>query len=176
MKYMLSLSIAAVAFVAALPARSQEEKSRAEVRAVTAEAIRTGNLPVGDEGHTANQIAPRKYGARPVVDGETRAQVKADTARARRLGEIPVGELDRAPREITPGRYPPAAAAPGVSRAEIKAETREAIQEGALSIGDGNRELAEQNPRRYGVAPAPRMPAKRSGGGAPASSAALRGE
>ncbi len=71
-------------------------KTRAQVRAELAEAIRTGNIVVdGQLGLTAYQLNPSAYPSQPVEMGETRAKAqtelnaaKADTdaVRANRNG------------------------------------------------------------------------------------------
>ncbi len=45
--------------------------TRAQVRAELAQAVRDGDIPVGDEGHTLAELFPQKYAAQRVRDGES---------------------------------------------------------------------------------------------------------
>lgn len=144
----LALSLAPIASF------SQSGESRSQVKAEAREAVRLGEFQVDDEGRNANEVNPKKYPPKPVVQGLTREQVIAETAMARKNGEIPFGDLDQRPRDLTPNRYPPAALVAGLTRAEVKTETQAAIRAGDIQIGDDGRTEAEKDPARYAGAPA----------------------
>jgi Domain of unknown function (DUF4148) len=68
-------------------------KSRADVRAETLEAVRSGALPQSEAAVLAGVYAP-------IRSTMTRAQVRAEAIEAMRLGLIPSGERER--RQATP--------------------------------------------------------------------------
>ena len=64
-------------------------KTRAQVQAELAEAIRTGNIVTdGQLGLTAYQLNPSAYPARPVEMGKTRAQVQAELNDTKAKGRL----------------------------------------------------------------------------------------
>lgn len=81
-------------------------KTREQVQAELAEAIRLGEFPVSEDGSRPRDINPLAYPQRPQVVGKTREQVKAELAEAIRLGEYPILEDGRRPRDINPSGYP----------------------------------------------------------------------
>jgi predicted RNase H-like HicB family nuclease len=80
-------------------------KTREQVRAELAEAIRTGDMTFGDADRKLNEIAPQRYPAKPAVVGKTRTQVRAEFEDAVRTGDIEVGELGLKLNESAPQRY-----------------------------------------------------------------------
>ena len=132
----------------------QTTESRAQVAAETRDAIHNGDIPVNDEGLTANEVNPSRYPKKAVVRGLTRAEVKEETVAAREAGDIPFGEIGLTPREVNPTRYPPQAKETGLTRSEVKRETEAAIRAGDVQVGDDGRTLAEKDPQRYAGAPA----------------------
>jgi hypothetical protein len=103
-------SVAAAAFIglSAAHADSVSGKTRAQVKAELADAIRTGDIYAG--GETAvklNELFPDRYPAKPAVAGKTRAQVKSELADAIRTGDIYAGgETAVKLNELFPGLYP----------------------------------------------------------------------
>lgn len=70
-------------------AQAQSGKTREQVRAELAEAIRTGNvLANGDTGLKLNELYPQRYPHSAAAVVATRAQVKADLAGAVRTGDV----------------------------------------------------------------------------------------
>ena len=73
-------------------AQAQGAKTRAQVKAELAEAIRTGDMPAGGEsGLKLNEICPSCYPAKPAVAGKSREQVRAELAEAIRTGDVSTG-------------------------------------------------------------------------------------
>ena len=109
-------------------AHAQTGRTRAEVKAELAEAIRTGNMiGSGESGLTQRGLNPQRYG---VTAGSastlTRAQVTGEFQQARAAGElVGVGESGLPLNEMQPGHYPQKAAVAGRTRAEVRAELRE---------------------------------------------------
>jgi predicted RNase H-like HicB family nuclease len=81
-------------------------KTREQVKAELAEAIRTGDVTFGEADRKLNEIAPQRYPAKPAVVGKTRQQVRAELQDAVRTGDIDVGEIGLKLNEIAPQRYP----------------------------------------------------------------------
>lgn len=84
-------------------------KTRAEVQAELAAAMRDGSFQTGNEGGQAlNEQAPSRYPA-VAFSTKTRAQVRAETAEAMRTGDIVTcGAAGLTRREADPRRYPQA--------------------------------------------------------------------
>jgi hypothetical protein len=77
-------------------------KTRAQVQAELAEAIRTGNLLAsGESGLRLNEVNPSKYPAKAVLAGKSRAQVLAELNETKHLGLLNVVGNDY-PVAITP--------------------------------------------------------------------------
>jgi predicted RNase H-like HicB family nuclease len=142
----------------ALAADPAAPKTRADVKAELAEAIRNGDMVAdGETGLTFKQLYPQRY-AQPVVAGKTRAEVKAELAEAIRNGDMVAdGETGLTFREMAPARYATAnaqavekTAAVGKTRAEVKAELAEAIRNGDM-VADGQTGLTYKQlyPGRY---------------------------
>ena len=95
-------------------APAQPGKSRAEVKAELAEALRTGNiLAPGESGLLLNQAYPNLYPAVPRPVGKSREEAKRELAQAIRNGEILTsGEVLRYQYEVRPDLYPRFAQAP----------------------------------------------------------------
>ena len=62
--------------------------SRADVRAELAEAQRTGDIQVGDQGKKLNELYPSRYPAKVEAPGKTRAEVRDEVVKARLNGEL----------------------------------------------------------------------------------------
>ena len=79
-------------------------KTRQQVKEELAQAIRNGEIPVGDIGEFAYELRPELYPHR-LVATKTRAEVRAQTLEAVRNGDIVTGENDRTLRELYPLVY-----------------------------------------------------------------------
>ena len=86
----LALTIAAFSAGSALANDAAAPKTREQVKAELAEAIRTGDIVHCESGHKLNELFPGQYPAKPAVQGKTREQVKAELAEAIRTGQLPV--------------------------------------------------------------------------------------
>ncbi|MDP3168185.1 MAG: DUF4148 domain-containing protein [Hydrogenophaga sp.] len=73
---------------------SVSTKTRAQVKAELAEAIRVGDIIADSErGLTAYQLNPSAYPARPSAMGKTRAQVQDELAKAHMDGSLARAKL-----------------------------------------------------------------------------------
>ncbi len=86
----LALTLAAFSAGSALAGDAAAPKTREQVKAELAEAIRTGDISYGETGQKLNELFPSQYPAKPAVQGKTREQVKAELAEAIRTGQLPV--------------------------------------------------------------------------------------
>ena len=67
----------------------QSTKTRAQVQAELAEAIRTGEMiGNGQTGQTAYQLNPSAFPERPMATGKTRADVLSEMEKARMDGSL----------------------------------------------------------------------------------------
>jgi hypothetical protein len=143
-----------LALLAALgtTAQAQSEKTREQVKAELAEAIRTGDvLANGESGLKLNELYPQRYPRAPAAVAATRAKVKSELAEAIRTGEmIANGESGLKLNEEFPQRYPAVAVAAGKTREQVNAETAEAIRTGdMLAAGESGLKLNRLYPQRY---------------------------
>ena len=148
-----ALTLVVLAAAMAAGAHAQTGRTREQVKAELAEAIRTGNIiGSGESGLTLRELNPQRYGVAPAAASTlTRAQVTREFEQARSAGDlIAVGEAGLPANETQPGSHPQKAAVAGKSRAEVQAELREAIRSGnMLAGGDSGRLLNELFPQRY---------------------------
>jgi uncharacterized membrane protein len=119
----IALTVAALAASNAMAADASAPKTREQVKAELAEAVRTGNIIAnGETGQKANELFPGLYPAKPAAQGKTREQVQAELAEAVRTGDIVAdGETGLKLNQINPGRYPAKPAAQGKTREQVKA-------------------------------------------------------
>ncbi len=82
----LALTLAAFSAGSALADDASAPKTREQVKAELAEAIRTGDIEYGERGQKLNELFPGRYPAKPAVQGKTRAEL----AEAIRTGQLPV--------------------------------------------------------------------------------------
>lgn len=133
-----TLAIVAAAVLAG-PAMASDvtgAKTRAQVQAELAEAIRTGDMVApGESGLKFNELNPSAYPAQPAVPGKTRAQVQAELAEAIRTGDI-VGNSETGQKlnELNPSAYPAQPAVAGKTRQQVKEELAEAIRTGTMPV------------------------------------------
>ncbi|TXG94085.1 MAG: DUF4148 domain-containing protein [Rhodocyclaceae bacterium] len=132
----LTLAVAALSAGHALAFDASAPKTREQVKAELAEAIRTGDIVVnGETGQKANKLFPGLYPTKPVAQGKTRAQGKAELAEAIRTGDIVVnGETSQKANELFPSRYPAKQVAQGKTREQVKIELAEAIRTGQMPV------------------------------------------
>lgn len=123
-------TLAALALAAAGAAQASEatqwnpqpaQKTRAEVKAELAEAVRTGDIASGHASVKLNELHPSRYPDRPAaVAGKTREEVRAELEQALRDGDVVRGASGSTLAELNPGRYPAAAVA-GRSAEDLRA-------------------------------------------------------
>jgi ribosomal protein L30E len=144
-----------VLLLAAFGSSVQAQMTREQVKAELAQAIRSGDMPVGGESDLKlNQMYPSRYPAKAAVAGKTREQVKAELAEAIRLGEMPAGgDSGLKLNEMNPGRYPAKPVYAGKTREQVRAELAEAIRTGDMPAGgESGQMLYEMFPERYAKA------------------------
>lgn len=78
--------------------------TRAQVKAELAEAVRTGNVIVGDTGQLMKDVFPQNYPAQS-PSTVTRAQVQAELVEANRTGNVVAGESGHKFNEVFPERW-----------------------------------------------------------------------
>jgi predicted RNase H-like HicB family nuclease len=131
----ITLAVAALAAGNAMAADASAPKTREQVKAELAEAIRTGDIVVnGETQQKANEVNPGLYPAKPVLQGKTREEVKAELAEAIRTGDIVVGEGGEKANELYPSRYPAKPVMQGKTREQVKTELAEAIRTGHMPV------------------------------------------
>lgn len=125
------------------------QKTRDQVRAELADAVRTGDIVDGDSSLSRRELHPQRYPA-VVAPGKTRAQVEAELADAIRHGDIASEAGGLQLRELYPQRYPAASAVTGKTRAQVRAEWAEAVRTGDIYANtESNLKLNELDPSRY---------------------------
>jgi len=154
----LALSVAALSAGQALAAEPAG-KTRAQVQAELADAVRNGDIVSDNEayaGKKLNEVFPSNYPAKTQAAGKTRAQVQAELAEAIRTGDIAPLSPDtrgRKMNEIIPGNYPAKAQVASKSREQVKAELIEAQRNGDIATDSesfgGGKKLSEVMPGRY---------------------------
>ena len=119
----------------ALAADPAAPKTRADVKAELAEAIRNGDMVAdGETGLTFREMAPARYATanaqaveKTAAVGKTRAEVKAELAEAIRNGDMVAdGQTGLTYKQLYPGRYPQPALAQGKTRQDVRAELEQA--------------------------------------------------
>lgn len=83
-----------------------QSKTRDQVKAELAEAVRMGEQPIFDNGQTPRDINPSAFPARPALQSKTRDEVRAELALAIRIGDVPLMDNGMTPRKINPQGYP----------------------------------------------------------------------
>ncbi len=147
---LMTLPAILLAAVFAAQAHAEPAKTREQVKAELAEAIRTGDILAGGTSRKLKDLYPDLYPSAPKAAGKTREQVKDELAEAIHTGDIIVGESSRKLNEIRPDLYPSAAPVFTKTREQVKAELAEAIRTGdILSGSDTLAKLNELYPDRY---------------------------
>lgn len=124
-------------------------KTRDEVRAELAEAIRTGDIVLDRQGRSEYERAPHRYPERAKMLGKTREQVGVELAEAIRTGSIVRDEQGRSEFELAPHRYPERTQSVGKTREQVKIELAEAIRLGDTPIDEQGRTPAQRFPHLY---------------------------
>ncbi len=148
-------TVGSLLLLAAFGTQANAQLTSEQVKAELAEAIRTGDMPVGGESDLKlNQLYPGRYPAKAAVVGKTREQVKAELAEAIRTGEMQAsGESGLKLNELNPARYPAKPVYAGNTREQVKAELAEAIRTGDMPAGgESGLMLYEMYPERYAKA------------------------
>ena len=112
-KHITAIATALIALSATQAFAADGPKTRDQVKAELAEAVRTGNVPADNEsGLMLNQVRPDLFPSQERTVGKTRAEVKAELNEAVRTGNIVAdGESGKKLNELYPARYAAKAAA-----------------------------------------------------------------
>jgi len=107
-KHVTAIAAALIALSATQVFAADGPKTREQVKAELAEAIRTGNMPAHDEsGRLLNQVYPERYAAPLAQAGKSRAEVQAELTEAIRTGDVVAhGEAGEKLKDLNPGAYP----------------------------------------------------------------------
>lgn len=114
-------------------AASNAPVTRAQVQAELAEAVRTGNVVVGESSAKLNQVFPNNYVAQQPASTVTRAQVQAELAEAINAGNIIVGESSAKLNAVFPQNYVGEQNVASITRDQVRAELAEAAALGQLN-------------------------------------------
>lgn len=150
----------ALACLSAGAAHAEGGRTREQVKAELAQAVRSGDIVAnGESGLTLRELYPQRYPAAPAA-GVTRAQVLAEFEQARRTGDILAGgDAGLRLNELNPQAYPPKVASQGKTREQVQAELHEALRTGeVLAGGDAGLLLNQLYPQRYANVPAAGIP------------------
>jgi Domain of unknown function (DUF4148) len=128
----LTISVTLIGSSAAL---GQECKTREQVKAELADAIRDGSILSGDGTLWRDLGAPRRP-ADTALAGKTREEVGAELAEANRDGTILSGD-GTLWSDLGAPRRPADTALAGKTREQVKAELAEANRDGVILSGDG---------------------------------------
>lgn len=106
--------------------------TRAQVQAELAEAVRTGNILVDENGSRKNEFFPHNYesSSRSTL---TRADVQAEIAAAQQAGNITNGENAERLNQLYPNNYSVTQNDQTKTRAEVQAEIAQARAQGLLN-------------------------------------------
>jgi hypothetical protein len=146
-----TLAALLIATIGIPAAQAQTEKTREQVRAELADAMRSGSLAAsGEIGLPQSELSPQRYARAAAAPGRTRDEVRAELAEATRSGNlVATGEVGTGLSTDFRKRYPDFAVA-AKSRAQVKAETAEAIRNGDMPANnDSGLKLNELYPQRY---------------------------
>lgn len=112
-KHITAIAAALIALSATQAFAADGPKTRDQVKAELAEAVRTGNVPADNEsGLMLNQVRPDLFPSQERTVGKTRAEVKAELNEAVRTGNIVAdGESGKKLNELYAARYAAKAAA-----------------------------------------------------------------
>jgi hypothetical protein len=140
----IALLLAAIAGAA-----SAQGKTRAEVEAELAAAMRNGDMLIpGELGIRERDLRPDLYPSSSVA-GKTTAQAGAELAAAVRHGDLLRADGMRE-RDVAPGMYPVDPVVAGKTRAQVEGELAMAIRDGdMLAPGESGLTENQLEPRFY---------------------------
>jgi ribosomal protein L30E len=146
----LSLVAIAAALIAGPALADTSAKTRDQVQAELAQAVRTGNIvAIGEDSMTLNQQFPGLYPQQTADAGKSRDQVLAELSTAVRNGEVIQGTSNKF-NQMFPDLYPKQVAKAGKTRDQVQAELAEAVRTGDIVVGsEGNTTLNEMFPGLY---------------------------
>jgi len=130
---------------AVMAADASGAKTREEVKAELADAIRTGNIADNEFAQPLNQLYPSRYPAPAVASARSRVEVKTELAAAVRSGHL-VTDLEI---PTVAERDTRLVAASGKTRAQVKAELAEAVRTGNIVDDETHLKLNELHPAQY---------------------------
>ena len=97
----------AAALIGLSPVQAEDVvKTRAQVNAELADAVRNGDVADATTGIALNQLYPGSFPANAHVAGKTREQVQSELAEAIRSGDIADATLGTKLNALYPGSYP----------------------------------------------------------------------
>ncbi|QBK04254.1 DUF4148 domain-containing protein [Hylemonella gracilis] len=150
-----STSLSLVAIAAALiagPALANDTtaKTREQVQAELAQAVRSGTIvAVGEDSMTLNQQFPGLYPQQAAKAGKTGEQAQAELAQAVRNGDMVVGTSSKL-NQLFPDLYPKQVAKAGKTREQVQAELADAVRTGDIvAVGEDSMTLNQQFPGLY---------------------------
>lgn len=146
----LSLIAIAAALIAGPALADTSGKTRDQVQAELAQAVRTGNIvAVGEDSLTLNQQFPGLYPQQIAKAGKTGEQAQAELAQAVRNGDMVVGTSNKM-NQMFPDLYPKQVAKAGKTREQVQAELAEAVRTGDIvAVGEDSMTLNQQFPGFY---------------------------
>jgi ribosomal protein L30E len=117
-------------FVGQAMAADHGSVTRDQVKTELAEAVRAGNMIVGESGERLNEVFPHNY---PIQTSSSvsRAQVQAELAEAIRNGNVVLGESSAPLSLVLPQRYDQQNVA-SKSREQVRGELADAAASGQL--------------------------------------------
>ncbi|MFO6418633.1 DUF4148 domain-containing protein [Hylemonella sp. W303a] len=148
-----STSLSLVAIAAALiagPALADTAKTREQVQAELAQAVRSGTIvAVGEDSLTLNEQFPGLYPQQTAKAGKTAEQAQAELTAAVRNGDMVVGTSSKM-NQLFPDLYPKQAAKAGKTREQVQAELADAVRTGDIvAVGEDSTTLNQQFPGLY---------------------------
>lgn len=144
----LAWAVCGLATGLSLAADPSKPKTRAEVKAELEEAIRTGDLPCGEDGRKPSEVNPSRYPSKPPPQGKTREEVRAELEEAIRRGDVQCTYDNREKHEVNPSAYPAQPKPPGASREQVREELREAVRTGDMPVNDEGGRTTHPQPSR----------------------------
>ncbi|EYC50201.1 hypothetical protein AZ34_03330 [Hylemonella gracilis str. Niagara R] len=145
-----SLVAIAAALIAGPALADTSAKTRDQVQAELAQAVRTGNIvAIGEDNMTLNQQFPGLYPQQTADAGKSREQVLAELSTAVRNGDVIQGTSNKF-NQMFPDLYPKQVAKAGKTREQVLAELTDAVRTGDIvAAGEDRMTLNEQFPGLY---------------------------
>jgi ribosomal protein L30E len=130
--YTIAAAFVSLFTVQATAASNGAPVTRKQVRAELAEAVRTGNVILGESSLRLNEQFPQNYPLQQNVPSKSREQVKAELAQAIRTGNISEGESGQKLNEQFPNQFPAQENIASKTHEQVNAELVEAISTGHI--------------------------------------------